>query len=63
MKVELSNEEIPIILDGLANLPLSRAYNLFSRILLQAQHEGIIMAPPKPTVPPEVAPETSSERT
>lgn len=33
MQVELSKEELAIVLDGLAALPLARTYNLFNRLL------------------------------
>jgi hypothetical protein len=37
MNFELNKDEVAILLDGLAQLPLARAYNLFQRLLPLAQ--------------------------
>ena len=33
MKIETTPEELALILDGLATLPLARSYNLFTRLM------------------------------
>lgn len=40
--VELTGSELAIILDGLAALPLSRAYNVFNKLL--AEHNKLAQA-------------------
>lgn len=44
MKVELSKEELGLLLDALAQLPLAKSYTLFQRLL------GVMQAPPEEPV-------------
>jgi len=45
MKVALSKEELSLLLDALAQLPLAKSYNLFQRLL------GELQAPSGPNQP------------
>jgi hypothetical protein len=49
MNVELSSEELVLVLDGLAALPLSRSYNLFNKMYALTQKPAeSIPVPPTP---------------
>lgn len=48
MQIEFTNEEVSLVLDGLAQLPLARTYNLFQRVLAAAQTP---VAPPPVMTP------------
>lgn len=53
MNIEVSKDELAVLLDGLAMLPLARSYVLFNRLA------GIVNAPPPaPEPPPEPPPES-----
>jgi hypothetical protein len=39
VKIEISAEELSIIMDGLAQLPLAKSYNLFGKLMLLYQEE------------------------
>lgn len=46
MKIEVDENELSTLLDGLGALPLARGYNLFNRLIQQGQGEGLIKVTP-----------------
>lgn len=38
---DLSKEEVALVLDALSTMPLNRSYNLFNKLVLQAQAQGM----------------------
>jgi hypothetical protein len=54
--VGLTKEDTQAILDGLAALPLARAYNTFNKVMQQAQADERLNAPPSPEASSPVLP-------
>lgn len=48
MQIEVNKDELAVILDGLAALPLARSFNVFNKLLAVINQP----APPQPQDPP-----------
>lgn len=45
MNIELTKDEAALVLDGLAQLPLGRSFNLFNRLLAELQKPDVPVTP------------------
>jgi hypothetical protein len=48
---DLTKEDVALVLDGLASLPLARSYNLFNKIAQQAGAQGMQIGQQPPAAP------------
>ena len=55
---DLSKEEVAVILDGVAMLPLARSYNVFNKLAQQAQAQGMPIGNQPPPAEPASSPGT-----
>jgi hypothetical protein len=57
MKIEVNAQELAVLLDGVASIPLNRSYNMFNRLMQQGVEEGLIQKPVVPSAPLVATPE------